>query len=43
MSNILVVDDSDVDRRLIEGSLKDVGELEITFASNGAEALEAME
>ena len=43
MSNILVVDDSDVDRQLIEGFLKDVGELEITFAANGAEALDAME
>ena len=38
MTNILVVDDNAVDRKLAEGLLKNVPGVKITTASNGVEA-----
>ena len=43
MTRILVVDDSEVDRRLVGGLLEDDGEYEVDFASDGNAALEAMD
>ncbi|MEQ8791151.1 MAG: response regulator [Pirellulaceae bacterium] len=40
MARILVVDDSEVDRRLAHGLLRDDEEFEIAFAKDGREALE---
>jgi CheY-like chemotaxis protein len=42
MPHILVVDDSDVDRRLAGGLLSSEPMFEVAFATNGLEALEAM-
>ncbi len=39
MTNILVVDDSDVDRRLITGLLRSTPSLHVSIAENGKEAL----
>ena len=43
MPHILVVDDSQVDRMLVGGLLKKADGIEVTFAANGAEALEQIE
>lgn len=43
MPNVLVVDDSQVDRTLVGGLLKRSGGLEVSYAANGAEALEQIE
>ena len=42
MPTVLVVDDSAVDRRLVSGLLKKLGDLRIQFATNGEEALASM-
>lgn len=43
MSEIMVVDDSAVDRRLVGGLLQQRDDWRITFARNGAEAIEKMQ
>ena len=43
MTRILVVDDSEVDRRLIGGLLEADGDYEVDFATDGATALESIE
>ena len=43
MANILVVDDSAVDRKLVGGLLDSNEQLTIAYASNGAEALDRLE
>lgn len=43
MTRILVVDDSEVDRRLIGGLLEADGDYEVDFAEDGNSALEAIE
>lgn len=43
MPRILIVDDSEVDRRLAHGLLRGDPELEIVFANNGREGLEEIE
>lgn len=43
MTRILVVDDSEVDRRLVGGLLEADGDYEVDFANDGAEALQAIE
>ena len=43
MPLVLVVDDSAVDRRLAGGILEKQGDLQVEFASNGVEALEAIQ
>jgi len=43
MPNILVVDDDEVDRELAERCLKDLQDLELSYARDGQEALESLE
>lgn len=43
MKIVLVVDDSQVDRRLVGGLLQRTGEFQIVYATNGKEALDCME
>lgn len=43
MTTVLVVDDSDVDRRLVGGLLQQEEDLELEYAAHGAEALRKME
>jgi len=42
MPTVLVVDDSDVDRRLVGGLLGQHGNLKVEFATNGVEALDIL-
>ena len=42
MANILVVDDSAVDRRLVAGLLKEDPNIEVELAENGREAIEML-
>lgn len=43
MKTVLVVDDSQVDRRLVGGLLQRSGEFQLVYAANGKDALERME
>ncbi len=43
MKTVLVVDDSQVDRRLVGGLLQRSGEFQLVYAANGRDALERME
>lgn len=43
MQTVLVVDDSQVDRRLVGGLLQKTGEYELVYAENGQDALEKIE
>ncbi|MBS0207979.1 MAG: response regulator [Planctomycetes bacterium] len=43
MTKILVVDDSVVERHLVRGLLKTLGEVEVEFAENGVQAVERVE
>jgi CheY-like chemotaxis protein/anti-sigma regulatory factor (Ser/Thr protein kinase) len=42
MSRVLIVDDSPVDRRLVGGLLEKAPSIDVEYAADGAEALEAM-
>ncbi len=43
MQTVLIVDDSQVDRRLVGGLLQKTGEYELVYAENGQDALEKIE
>jgi CheY-like chemotaxis protein/anti-sigma regulatory factor (Ser/Thr protein kinase) len=43
MQTVLVVDDSQVDRRLVGGLLQQTGEFQIVYAENGVDALQRIE